>query len=80
MAPLLGITFKLGADQPVYAGSLLLLYGIGHCSVIVLAGTCTGWVQRYMNWNQKSHGAIRLKRICGVLVLLGGLYMIYTAP
>ena len=80
MAPLLGIAFKLGAEQSIYAGSLLLMYGVGHCSVIVLAGTSTSLVQRYMNWNQKSHGAILLKRICGALVLLGGLYLIYTAP
>ena len=80
MAPLLGITFQMGAAQPIYAGSLLLMYGIGHCSVIVLAGTATGLVQKYMNWNEKSHGALLLKRICGVLVLLGGLYLIYTAP
>ncbi|VGO22861.1 cytochrome c biogenesis CcdA family protein [Pontiella sulfatireligans] len=80
MAPMLGIAFKLGAAQPVYAGSLLLLYGVGHCSVIVLAGTSTGLVQRYMNWNEHSTGAIILKKICGVLVLLGGLYLIYTAP
>ena len=80
MAPLLGITFQMGAAQPIYAGSLLLMYGIGHCSVIVIAGTATGLVQKYMNWNEKSHGALLLKRICGVLVLLGGLYLIYTAP
>jgi cytochrome c-type biogenesis protein len=80
MAPLLGIAFKLGADQPIYAGSLLLLYGIGHCAVIVFAGTSTSVVQRYMNWNEKSHGALLLKRTCGVLVLIGGLYLIYVAP
>jgi len=80
MAPLLGITFRLGAEQPVYAGSLLLMYGVGHCSVIVLAGTFTSLVQRYRNWNEKSHGALLLKKICGFLVLLGGLYLIYTAP
>jgi cytochrome c-type biogenesis protein len=80
MAPLLGITFKLGSEQPVYAGSLLLMYGIGHCGVIALAGVCTGLVQRYKDWNERSKGALRLKKICGVLVLLGGLYMLYTAP
>jgi len=80
MAPMLGITFKLGAEQPVYAGSLLLMYGVGHCGVIVIAGTSTGLVQRYMNWNESSKGAIILKKICGALVLLGGLYLIYTAP
>ena len=80
MAPLLGLAFKLGGAQPFYAGSLLLMYGIGHCSVIVPAGTCTSLVQRYMDWNEKSHGVLLLKRICGILVLLGGLYLIYTAP
>jgi hypothetical protein len=37
----------------------------------------TGWVQRYVNWNGQSKGSIVVKRICGVLVLLGGLYLIY---
>jgi cytochrome c-type biogenesis protein len=80
MAPMLAIVFKAGSEQPVYAGSLLLLYGIGHCAVIVLAGTFTEVVQRYLNWNEKSKGAVILKKVCGALVLLGGLYMIYTAP
>ncbi|WP_322608012.1 cytochrome c biogenesis CcdA family protein [Pontiella agarivorans] len=80
MAPLLGITFKLGAAQPVYAGSLLLMYGIGHCGVIALAGMSSGWVQKYKAWNQESRGAFKLKKVCGLLVLLGGLYLIYTAP
>ena len=79
MAPLLGIVFKAGAGHPVYAGGLLLLYGIGHCAVIVLAGTFTEVVQHYLNWNEKSKGALVLKKICGLLVLLGGLYLIYTA-
>lgn len=80
MAPMLGVTFKLGAEQPLYAGSLLLMYGIGHCGVIVAAGTSTGLVQKYMNWNERSKGAVILKKVCGALVLLGGLYLIYTAP
>lgn len=80
MAPMLAIVFKTGPEKPVYAGSLLLLYGIGHCAVIVLAGTFTEIVQRYLNWNEKSKGALILKKICGFLVVLGGLYMIYTAP
>lgn len=80
MAPLLGITFKLGSEQPIYAGSLLVMYGIGHCGVITLAGVCTGLVQRYKEWNDRSKGAVRLKKICGILVLIGGLYMLYTSP
>ncbi len=80
MAPMLGISFKLGAEQPVYASSLLLMYGLGHCGVIAGAGASAGWAQKYRDWNAESRGAFKLKKICGILVLLGGLYLIYTAP
>lgn len=80
MAPMLGVTFKLAATHLAYGVLLLLVYGIGHCSVIVFAGTFTEVVQRYMKWNEKSQGAVILKKICGVLVLIGGIWLIYNAP
>lgn len=80
MAPMLGVTFKLGASNLPYGVLLLALYGIGHCSIIVLAGTFTEVVQHYLNWNERSRGAVLLKRVCGVLVMVGGVWMIYTAP
>jgi len=80
MAPMLAVTFRLASTNLLFGVSLLMAYGLGHCSVIVLAGTCTELVQRYMNWNEKSRGTVIIKRICGVLVLLGGVYLIYTAP
>lgn len=79
MAPMLAVTFKLAATNLPYGILLLLLYGVGHCGVIVLAGTFTEVVQHYLNWNEKSRGAVILKKVCGVLVLLGGLYLIHTA-
>jgi cytochrome c-type biogenesis protein len=79
MAPMLGVTFKLASTNLSYGVLLLLIYGVGHCSVIVLAGTCTELVQRYMNWNEKSKGTVIVKSICGVLILLGGIYLIYSA-
>ncbi|MDD5483524.1 MAG: cytochrome c biogenesis protein CcdA [Kiritimatiellae bacterium] len=79
MAPMLAVTFKLAATNLTYGILLLLLYGVGHCAVIVLAGTFTEVVQHYLNWNEKSRGAVILKKICGLLVLMGGLYLIYTA-
>ena len=80
MAPVLAVTFKVAANSLVYGIALLFVYGIGHCSVIVLAGTFTEVVQHYLNWNEKSRGADILKKICGALVLFGGLYIIYAAP
>lgn len=79
MAPMLGVTFKAASASMLYGIVLLVAYGIGHCSVIILAGTSTGLVQRYLNWNEKSKGAIILRKICGVLVLAGGVYLIYRA-
>jgi len=79
MAPMLAVTFRLSATNILYGILLLLLYGIGHCSVIVLAGTFTEIVQHYLDWNERSGGAVILKKICGVMVILGGLWLIYTA-
>lgn len=79
MAPMLGVVFKAAATNMLYGVLLLTVYGIGHCSVIVLAGTFTEVVQRYMDWNERSRGAVILKKICGVLVILGGIYLVYAA-
>jgi len=79
MAPILAVTFKVASINIAYGVLLLVVYGIGHCSVIVFAGTFTEIVQHYLNWNEKSKGAVILKKICGILVLAGGLYMIYTS-
>jgi cytochrome c-type biogenesis protein len=80
MAPMLGVTFKLAATNFLYGAALLLAYGVGHCSVIVAAGTSTELVQRFLNWNEQSKGVTVVKIVCGVLVLLGGVWLIYTAP
>lgn len=80
MAPMLGVTFRLAASRLAYGVLLLLAYGVGHCSVIVIAGTSTEIVQKYLNWNDRSTAAVSIKKVCGVLVILGGLYMLYAAP
>jgi cytochrome c-type biogenesis protein len=78
MAPMLGITFKLAATNFLYGALLLLAYGVGHCAVIVAAGTSTELVQRFLNWNEQSKGIAAVKFMCGVLVILGGAWLIYT--
>lgn len=79
MAPVLAVTFKAASTSTAYGVMLLAFYGVGHCSVIVAAGTSTELVQRYMDWNEGSKGTAVLRKVCGGLVLLGGLYLIYTA-
>jgi cytochrome c-type biogenesis protein len=80
MAPMLAVAFRLSSSSPIYGAALLLTYGVGHCSVIVLAGTSTELVQRFLNWNEESKGLAFLKSACGVLVMLGGLWVVYSTP
>ena len=77
MAPVLGVVFQTAQTDYLLAVIFLLAFGLGHCSVIVGAGTLTGKVQEYLNWSKESKTLILVKKICGVLVILGGVYLIY---
>lgn len=76
MAPVLGIVFQTAQTNYLLAVIFLLAFGIGHCAVIVGAGTLAGKVQKYLNWSEDSKTIMWIKRICGVLVILGGIYLL----
>lgn len=78
MAPMLGVVFRVASARLLFAVSLILAYAVGHCSVIVFAGTFTEVLQRYLNWNETSRGAVILKKACGILVIIGGIYLILS--
>jgi cytochrome c-type biogenesis protein len=80
MGPVIGVAFTEASNSLFYATALLLAYGLGHCAVIVFAGTFSEKVQRYLNWNNRSSGTLWVKRICALLVIAGGFWMIYSAP
>ncbi len=79
MAPVLGVVFSIASTNMLQAISLVAAFGVGHCAVIVAAGGAAGTVQKYLNWTDQSKGATYLKRVAGVLVMLGGVYYVYTA-
>lgn len=76
MAPILGIFLDASTKAPVYAWSLLAMFALGHCAVITLAGAMTSVVQKYLNWTESSKAANYMKKTCGVLVILGGVYFL----
>ncbi len=78
MAPVLGVVFQTAQTNYFLAVIFLLAFGLGHCSVIVGAGTLTGKVQKYLNWTEKSKTILWIKRVCGILVIFGGFYLIFT--
>lgn len=79
MAPVLGVAFSIATTNMLQALALIAAFGIGHCAVIVAAGGTVGTVQKYLNWTGQSQGATWLRRGAGVLVILGGVYYIYSA-
>ncbi len=47
------------------------------CAVIIAAGTSTRLVQQITKWDEQSKGITIIRKICGILVLLGGIYLVY---
>ena len=80
MAPVLGVTFGMAKAAPVFAFGVLVLFGLGHCTVIGLAGMSSAWVQRWLAWQNDTPGAKWLRRSCGVLVLVAGGWLVIAAP
>jgi cytochrome c-type biogenesis protein len=76
MAPMLGITLSVARTNMGYGILLLGAYGVGHCAVIVAAGTFTGVVENYLRWSSKSRKLDIVKKVCGVLVIVGGIYLL----
>ena len=77
LAPVLAVVFNIAKGGILKAIALIMFFGIGHCIVIIIAGSMVNLVQRYLNWSEKSRLIIYMKRISGFLVLLGGFYFIY---
>jgi cytochrome c-type biogenesis protein len=78
MAPVLGIVFQVSKTNLTYSIILLLAFGLGHILIIIAAGTLTKKVQQYLNWTEKSKATTYIKHTCGLLVIFGGIYMIYN--
>jgi len=79
MAPVLGLVFQMSDTNVAGAGSLLLCFGLGHAGVIAAAGGLALRVQAYINWTNRSNVVLWTKRVTGFLVVLGGIYAIYTS-
>jgi cytochrome c-type biogenesis protein len=79
LAPVMGVIFSVARTQPGFAVMLVLAYAIGHCTLIVAAGTSAEKVQHVLDWNGRSRGAVWLRRICGLLVLTGTVWLVITA-
>jgi len=78
MAPILAIVLAKSSTSLIYGVPLLLAYGIGHCAVIVFAGTFTRVIENYLHWNENSKVLGLVKKICGILLIVAAVYMVWN--
>ena len=79
LAPILAVTFQSASSDASFSTALLLSFGIGHGSIIILAGASADRTNRLVEWNRKTKTARRVRMFFGVLLVLGGLYFLYRA-
>ncbi|ACM21845.1 thiol:disulfide interchange protein [Geotalea daltonii FRC-32] len=70
------LTLVAGKGQVLYGIALLFCYAIGHCLLMLFAGTCTGFVEGFV----KARGVVNFsawaKRVSGgVVALIGGWFV-----
>lgn len=58
---------------------LMLLYSIGHSTLVMVAGTSVGFVQKINSSEKYKTAATILKTVMGTAILLIGLYMFWLA-
>lgn len=78
MAPVLGVVFQLASTALLKSLLLIFAFALGHCLVIIIAGSSMQLFRKYMKWEKETKLMLYIKRLSGFLVFLGGIYFLYT--
>lgn len=77
---LIAIIAVVSTGQSIIMGALMLLfYSIGHCILLVVAGTSVGWVQEMSKSEKFNKASQIIKIVMGILLMILSLYLIFTA-
>jgi cytochrome c biogenesis protein CcdA len=71
------LTFVASKGEVAYGTSLLFVYALGHCALIFLAGTATGFAESFIRSKGVSNITTWGKRVGGVIVVFAGVYLFY---
>jgi len=71
------LTFAASKGEIGYGTSLLFIYALGHCVLIFLAGTATGFAESFIQSKGIINTTVWGKRIGGSIVVLVGIYLFY---
>ena len=71
------LAFVAGEGNIIVGILMLLLYSIGHCTLILIAGTSVGFVESINNSKKTLFYGKILKIVLAIIVMFLGLYLIY---
>ena len=77
--PVLAVILALVATKAkiVYGISLLFVYALGHCALIILAGVSTGFVESFAKSKGITNFSNVAKKISGLLIIFAGFYILW---
>jgi cytochrome c biogenesis protein CcdA len=73
------LTFVATKGQVLYGIALLFTYAIGHCLLMLLAGTFTGFVEAFGKARGIANFSLWAKRISGAIVTVAGALLAWQA-
>jgi cytochrome c-type biogenesis protein len=73
------LTFVATKGKVLYGIALLFVYAVGHCLLMLAAGTCTGFVEAFAKAKGVASVAVAARRAGGAVVALAGAYFVWSA-
>ena len=73
------LTYVATKGQVLYGTALLFVYAIGHCLLMLLAGTFTGFIEAFVKQRGIVNFSVWAKRLGGVVVVCVGVWLLWNA-
>ena len=71
------LAFVATKAKIVYGISLLFVYALGHCALIILAGVSAGFVESFAQSRGITNFSNTAKKISGLLIIFAGFYVLW---
>lgn len=78
MAPVLGVAATLSHTRPLYGLALLVAFAVAHTAVVTAAGVFADATERFLDSRGATRAVAGIRKATGALLILGGLYFVYT--
>ncbi len=77
--PIIAVLMVLIATQGsiLYAAVMLLVYSLGHCALLLVAGTSMGAAKKIIESRNLTRATNALRKVAAALIIAVGLYFLY---